>query len=99
MHTELSIDVVWRGASHLLPALLVQQLAQVVQAAGDGALVGVRVLQVLVGDLGAGGEGELGLRQTALVHQHDARVQVRRCCGETGERERSGWVVLVVVLV
>lgn len=62
-----------------MPALFVEQLPQVVQAAGDGALVGVRVLQVLVGDVGAGQEGALGLVQAALVHQDDSRIQVGGC--------------------
>lgn len=38
-----------------------EQLPQVVQAAGDGALVGVGVLQVLVWDISAGQECALGL--------------------------------------
>lgn len=40
--------------SYLLVSLLVQQLAQVVQAAGDGAFMSVGVLQVLVWDVSAG---------------------------------------------
>lgn len=64
--------------SHLLVALLVQQLAQIVQAGSDGALVGVRVLQVLVRYVGAGQERALGLVQPSLVHQDDSRVQVGR---------------------
>ena len=64
---------------YLLVSRLVQQLAQVVQAAGDGALVRVGVFEVLVGDVGAGQEGALGLFQPALVHLDDARVQVGRC--------------------
>ena len=58
---------------------LVEQLAQVVQAAGDGALVRVGVFEVLVRDVRAGQEGPLGLVQPALVHLDDARVQVGRC--------------------
>lgn len=38
-----------------------EQLAQVVQAAGDGALMGVGVLQVLIWDVSAGQKGALGL--------------------------------------
>lgn len=64
--------------THLLPSLLMQQLPQVVQATGDGALVGVGVLQVLIGDVCAGGEGALRLVQVAPVHQDDSRVQVGR---------------------
>lgn len=64
--------------THLLLALLMQQLPQVVQAAGDGALVGVGVLQVLIGDVGTGREGAFGLVQVAPVHQDDSRVQVGR---------------------
>lgn len=64
--------------THLLLALLMQQLPQVVEAAGDGALVGVGVLQVLVGDVGTGREGAFGLVQVAPVHQDDSRVQVGR---------------------
>lgn len=60
-------------------SLLVQKLAQVVQAAGDRALVGVGVLQVLIWDIGAGQEGALGFVQATLVHQDDPRVQVGRC--------------------
>lgn len=56
-----------------------EQLAQVVQAAGDGALVCVGVLEVLVGYVRAGEKGALGLVQPALVHLDDARVQVGRC--------------------
>lgn len=64
--------------THLLLALLMQQLPQVVEAAGDGALVGVGVLQVLIGDVGTGREGAFGLVQVAPVHQDDSRVQVGR---------------------
>lgn len=64
--------------THLLLALLMQQLPQVVQATGDGALVGVGVLQVLIGDVCAGGKGALCLVQVAPVHQDDSRVQVGR---------------------
>lgn len=67
------------GGADLVPALFMEQLPQVVQAAGDGALVCVRVLEVLVGDVGAGQEGALGLVQAALVHQDDSRVQVGGC--------------------
>lgn len=62
-----------------------EQLSQVVQAAGDGALVGVGILQVLVRDVGAGQEGVFGLLQVALVHQDDPRVQVGRCEEEDGD--------------
>lgn len=65
-----------RLSSHLLVSLLVQQLPQIIQAGGDGALVGVRVLQVLVWDVGAGEEGSLGLVQPSQIHQDDPRVQV-----------------------
>lgn len=73
--------------ANLLLALLVQQFAHVVKAAGDGALVGVGVLQVLIGNVGTGQEGAFGLVQAALVHQDDACVQVGRC-GET----RRGYI-------
>lgn len=55
-----------------------QQLPQVVQAAGNGALVGVGVLQVLIGDVGTCREDVFGLVQVAPVHQDDSRVQVGR---------------------
>ena len=64
---------------YLLVSLLMEQLAQVVQAAGDGALVSVGVLQVLIWDVSAGQEGALGLIKATLIHQDDARVQVGRC--------------------
>lgn len=63
----------------LLLALFVEQFPQVVQAACDGALVGVRVLQVLVWNVGTSQEGAFGLLQSALVHQDDSCVQVGRC--------------------
>lgn len=63
---------------HLLVSLLVEQLAQVVQAAGDGALVRVGVLEVLVWYVSAGQEGALGLVCPTLIHQDDPRVQVGR---------------------
>jgi len=66
----------------------VQKLAQVVQAAGDGALVRVGVLEVLIGDVGAREEGPLGLVQPPLVHLDDARVQVGRCGHRHHQRER-----------
>lgn len=59
-----------------MSALFVEQLPQIVQAAGNGALVGVGVLQVLVRNVGTGQEGVLGLVQASLVHQDDSRVQV-----------------------
>lgn len=65
-------------SGYLLMTLLMEQLAQVVQTAGDGALVGVRVLQVLIRDISAGEEGALGLIVATLIHQDDARVQVGR---------------------
>ena len=80
---------VFRLQSHLLVALLVQQFAQIVQAAGDGALVGVWVLEVLVWDVGAGQEGASGLVAAALVHQDDPRIQVSGC-RESGETLRHG---------
>lgn len=55
-----------------------EQLAQVVQAAGDRALVGMGVLEVLVWDVGTGQEGALGLIQATLIHQYDSCVQVSR---------------------
>lgn len=61
-----------------------EQFPQVVQAAGDGALVGVGVLQVLIGNVGTSQKGALGLLQVALVHQDDSCVQVGRC-----EEERT----------
>lgn len=64
--------------SYLLVSLLVQQLPQVVQAAGDGALVGVGVLQVLIRDVSTGQEGAFGLIMATLIHQDDACVQVGR---------------------
>lgn len=62
-----------------MPALFVEQLPQVVQTAGDGALVGVGVLQVLIRDVSAGQEGAFGLVQAALVHQDDSRVEISSC--------------------
>lgn len=59
-------------------SLFVEQLAQVVQAAGDGALVCVGVLQVLVWDVSTGQEGTLGLVCPTLIHQDDPCVQVGR---------------------
>ena len=59
-----------------------EQLPQVVQAAGDGALVGVGVLQVLIWDVGTHQEGAFGFLQVALVHQDDSCVQVSRCVGK-----------------
>lgn len=56
-----------------------EQLSQVVQAAGDGALVGVGVLQVLIWNVGTCQKGAFGLLQAALVHQDDSCVQVGRC--------------------
>lgn len=41
--------------------LLVKKLSQVVKTAGDGALVCVRILQVLIWDVSAGEEGPLRL--------------------------------------
>lgn len=73
---------------YLLASLFVEQLAQVVQAAGHRALVGVGVLQVFIGDVGAGQEGALGLIEVALIHQDDARVQVGRCW------ENQTWTVV-----
>lgn len=78
IHSFIHLTAIHLRPSHLLVALLVQQLAQIVQAGGDGALVGVRVLQVLVRDVGAGQESALGLVQPSLVHQDDSRVQVGR---------------------
>lgn len=78
IHSFIHSTAIHLRPSHLLVALLVQQLAQIVQAGGDGALVGVRVLQVLVRDVGAGQESALGLVQPSLVHQDDPRVQVGR---------------------
>lgn len=66
-----------------------EQLPQVVQAAGDRALVGVRVLQVLIRNVGTSQEGAFGLIQAALVHQDDACVQIGRC----GERGGEQWVL------
>ena len=60
-----------------------EELAHVVQAAGDGALVRMGVLEVLVGYVRAGNKGALGLVQAALVHLDDARVQVGRCGSKT----------------
>lgn len=56
-----------------------EQFSQVVQAAGDGALVGVGVLQVLIRNVSTSEEGAFGLFQVALVHQDDPCVQVGRC--------------------
>lgn len=59
--------------------LLVKQFAQVIQAAGDRALVRMRILQVLIWDIGAGVEGALGIFDIPLGHLDDAHVQVRSC--------------------
>lgn len=64
-----------------------KQFSQVVQAAGDGALVGMRVLQVLIRNVGTSKEGAFSLFQVALVHQDDSRVQVGRCQKEGREDE------------
>lgn len=61
-----------------------EQLPQVVQAAGDRALVGVGVLQVLIWNVSACQKGAFGLLQVALVHQDDSCVQVCRCEEEAG---------------
>ena len=79
------VPLILSARSNLLLALFVEQLPQVVQAAGDGALVGVGVLQVLVWNVGAGQEGAFGLLQAALVHQDDSCVQVCRY-----EEEKEG---------
>lgn len=71
---------------YLVLALLMKQLAQVVQAAGDRALVGMRVLQVLIRDICTGVECVLGLFNIPLGHQDNAHVQV--CSFERGHRER-----------
>lgn len=55
-----------------------EQFAQVVQAAGDGALVRVGVLQVLVWYVSTGQEGTLGIVCSTLIHQDNSRVQVGR---------------------
>lgn len=65
--------------TNLLLALFVEQLSQIVQAAGDGALVGVGVLQVLIWNVGTCQKCAFGLLQVALVHQDDSCVQVGRC--------------------
>lgn len=75
VHPEFTSSLV----IYLLVSLLMVQLAQVVQAAGDGALVGMGVLQVLIWDIGTGQEGAPGLIQATLIHQDDACVQVGRC--------------------
>lgn len=59
-----------------------EQFSQVVQAACDGALVGMGVLQVLIWNVGTRQKGAFGLLQVALVHQYDSCVQVGRCEGE-----------------
>lgn len=66
-------------SGYLLMAMLMEQLPQVVQAAGDRGLMSVRVLQVLVRDVGACQEGALGFVCVTPIHQDDARVQVGRC--------------------
>lgn len=53
---------------YLLVSLFMEQLAQVVQAAGDWAFVGVGVFQVLIWDISAGQEGALGLIKATLIH-------------------------------
>lgn len=60
-------------------AQLMKHLAQVVQAAGDGALVGMRVLQILIRDVSASVECALGLFDIPLGDQDDAHVQVCSC--------------------
>lgn len=63
-----------------------KQFAEVVQAAGDGALVGMRVLQVLIGDVSASVKGALGLFDIPLGDQDDAHIQVCSCArGQKGE--------------
>lgn len=60
-------------------ALLVKQFAQIVQAAGDRALVGVRVLQVLIWDVCARKKGAFGFFNVPLGHLDDSYVQVSSC--------------------
>lgn len=64
---------------HLVLALLMKQFPQVVQAAGDRALVGMRVFQVLIRDVRTSVEGSLGLFDIPLGDQNDAHVQVCSC--------------------
>ncbi len=60
---------------YLVLALLMKQFAEVVQAAGDGALMGMRVLQVLIGDVSTSVKGALGLFNIPLGDQDDAHVK------------------------
>lgn len=76
-------------------ALLMKQFAQVVQAAGDGALVGMRVLQVLIRDVRTSVECSLGLFDIPLGDQDDAHVQV--CSYET--QDSSNRLILLVKMV
>ncbi len=73
---------------YLVLALLMKQFAEVVQAAGDGALMGMRVLQVLIGDVSTSVKGALGLFNIPLGDQDDAHVQVCSC-----ERGQKGEVI------
>lgn len=86
---------------YLMLALLMKQLAKVVQAAGDGALVSVRVLQVLIGDVSASVKGALGLFDIPLGDQDDAHVQVCSCeRGQKGEllKERLSYPKLHILV-
>ncbi len=69
---------------YLVLAQLMKQFAEVVQAAGDGALVGMRVLQVLIWDISTSVKGALGLFNLPLGDQDDAHVQVCSC--ERGQK-------------
>lgn len=67
------------GHTDLLLALFMEQFSQVVQATGDGVLVSVRILQILIGNVSTSKEGAFGLFQVALVHQNYSYIQVGRC--------------------
>lgn len=66
------------GAAGLWPdlvmSLLVIELPQVVETAGDRALVGMRVLEIFVRDLGALEERAAGFFCLSLVHQNNTGV-------------------------
>lgn len=53
---------------NLLLSLFMEQFSQVVQAAGDRALVSVGVLQVFIRNVGTSQESAFGFLLVALVH-------------------------------
>lgn len=84
LYMYIYCEYIW-AYLYLLVSLFMEQLAQVVQAAGDWTLVSMGVLEVLVWDVGTGQEGALGLIHATLIHLYDSCVQV----GRWGERKSN----------